>query len=88
MLLNELRKADKLGFSRFNMDGACGVPSPRGGPHTGPNPTDRGKLGSKRRIVTDAQGIPVMFCVTGSNRHDSVVLAELVDALHARPECC
>lgn len=30
MLLSELRKADKLDFSRFSMDGAS-VPSPRGG---------------------------------------------------------
>lgn len=29
-LINELRKADKLDFSRFSMDGAS-VPSPRGG---------------------------------------------------------
>lgn len=79
-LLNELRKSEQLDFSRFSMDGASA--QPRRGPHTGPNPTDRGKLGSKRHIVTDAQGIPVMFCVTEANRHDSVVFPEeLVDAL-------
>jgi len=47
----------------------------------GPNPTDRGKLGSKRHLVTDRQGIPLMFCVTGANRHDSVVFEELIDAM-------
>ncbi|AGU53751.1 putative transposase [Variovorax paradoxus B4] len=56
---------------------------PPGGPHTGPNPTDRGKLGSKRHVITDRQGIPLIFCVTGANRHDSVVFEELVDALPA-----
>ncbi len=50
---------------------------------TGPNPTDRGKLGSKRHLVTDARGIPLMFCVTGANRYDSVVFESLVDALPA-----
>lgn len=56
---------------------------PPGGPYTGPNPTDRGKLGSKHHIITDRQGIPLIFCVTGANRHDSVVFEELVDALPA-----
>jgi IS5 family transposase len=56
---------------------------PPGGPHTGPNPTDRGQLGSKRHVLTDANGTPVMFCVTGANRHDSVVFEEMIDALPA-----
>ncbi|WP_295954100.1 IS5 family transposase [Rhodoferax sp.] len=81
-LLAELRSADKLDFSRACIDGAS-VPSPPGGLHTGPNPTDRGKLGSKRHIITDRQGIPLAFCVTGANRHGSVVFEELVDALPA-----
>jgi len=59
----------------------CGQPP--GGQFTGPNPTDRGKLGSKRHIITDAKGLPLMFCVTGANRHDSVVFEELVQALPA-----
>lgn len=87
-LLDELRNADKLHSNRFSIDGAS-VPSP-GGSHTGPNPTDRGKLGSKRHLVTDGQGIPMVFCVTGANRHDSVVCDELVDALPAiagKPRC-
>lgn len=53
------------------------------GPYTGPNPTDRGKLGSKRHLITDRQDIQMMFCVTAANRHDSVVFDELVDALPA-----
>ncbi|WP_196305781.1 IS5 family transposase [Variovorax paradoxus] len=81
-LLGELRSADKLDFSRVSMDGASGAQPPRGS-HTGPNPTDRGKLGSKRHLITDRQGIPLIFCVTGANRHDSVVFEELVGALPA-----
>ena len=56
---------------------------PPGGEYTGPNPTDRGKLGSKRHLITDRQGLPLMFCVTAANRHDSVVFEDLVDALPA-----
>lgn len=82
LLLADLRGAGRLDFSRVSLDGAS-VPSPPGGPHTGPNPTDRGKLGSKRHLVTDRKGIPLMFCVTGANRHDSVVFEDLVDAMPA-----
>jgi transposase len=82
LLLAELRSIGQLDLSRANLDGAS-VPSPRGGSHTGANPTDRGKLGSKRHLVTDRQGIPLMFCVTGANRHDAVVFEALVDAMPA-----
>jgi IS5 family transposase len=34
-------------------------------------------------VLTDANGTPVMFCVTGANRHDSVVFEEMIDALPA-----
>jgi hypothetical protein len=27
--------------------------------------------------VTDGAGIPLVFCITGANRHDSVVFEEL-----------
>jgi hypothetical protein len=37
------------------------------------------------RTGIDRNGIPVMFCVTGANRHDSVVFEELVDALPSVP---
>lgn len=80
-LLDELRPAEKLDFSRFSMDGAS-VPAPRG-PYTGPNPTDRRELDGKRHLITDREGTPVTLCVTGANRHDSVDFDGLIDALPA-----
>lgn len=50
------------------MDGAL-VKAPLGGKDTGPNPTDRGKSGSKRSILTDGQGIPLAIVVALANRH-------------------
>jgi transposase len=47
----------------------------------GPNPTDRGKAGTKRHLVTDRAGTPLAFCLTGANRHESVVFEELIDAV-------
>jgi putative transposase len=37
---------------------------------TGPNPTDRGKLGTKRHVLTDGQGIPLSIVITAANIHD------------------
>jgi putative transposase len=37
---------------------------------TGPNPTDRGKLGTKRHLLTDGQRIPLSAVVTAANTHD------------------
>jgi putative transposase len=35
----------------------------------GKNPTDRGTLGTTRRVLTDGQGIPLGVTVDGANRH-------------------
>ena len=37
---------------------------------TGPNPTDRGKLGTKRHLLTDKNGIPLSVVITAANTHD------------------
>jgi transposase len=56
-------------------------PGKKGGAATGPNPTDRGKAGIKRHLLTDRHGLPLAFLLTGANVHDSVPLAELLDAV-------
>jgi IS5 family transposase len=53
----------------------------RGGQCTGPNPTDRGKSGSKRHLVVDRNGIPLAMRHTGANVHDSQMLLVMVDAI-------
>ena len=41
----------------------------------GPNPTDRGKLGTKRHpALTDGQGIPLSVVITGGTMHMKVLL--------------
>jgi transposase len=47
----------------------------------GPNPTDRGKAGTKRHLITDRHGVPLAARLTGANRHDSVVFTEVLDAV-------
>lgn len=46
----------------------------------GPNPTDRGKNGSKRHVVTDGRGVPLALVTTGANRHDVSQLELLLDS--------
>ena len=61
------------------------------GAKTGPNPTDRGKNGSKRHLIVDGQGTPLAIEHTGANVHDSEMAIALVDAIppikqpHGRP---
>lgn len=52
-----------------------------GGEHTGPNPTDRRKPGSKHHVVTEARGTPLVATVTAANVNDGTQLLELIDAI-------
>jgi len=81
-LLAELNGAERLDWSRALIDSAS-ARAPCGGQDTEPNPTDRGKLGSKHHVLTDAQGIPLAMTLTGANRHDVTQLLSLVDAVPA-----
>ena len=57
------------------------VKSPLGGGlKTGHNPTDRSKLGSKRHILTDKDGIPLSTFITSANTHDVTVAIDTVDS--------
>lgn len=53
------------------------------GEKTGPNPTDRGKNGSKRHLMTDGDGLPLAIEHTGANVHDSELAMTLVDKVPA-----
>jgi putative transposase len=54
---------------------------------TGRNPTDRGKSGTKRHLLTDGRGLPLAIVLTGAHRHDMKRLDALLDGcVIARPE--
>src|SRR5918993_391775 len=59
----------------------------RGGALTGPNPTDRGKPGTKRHVLVDAGGIPLALVLTPANMHDSLVLEPVLDAVPPVRQC-
>jgi transposase len=66
VLLAELNGADQIDWERALID-ASFIKAPEGGQDTGPNPTDRGRSGSKHHVLTDAQGIPLAATVTAAN---------------------
>jgi putative transposase len=57
------------------------------GDHVGPNPTDRAKNGTKRRLIVEADGGPLGVVVAGANVHDSQLLRQTIEAIVVdRPE--
>jgi putative transposase len=57
------------------------------GKKTGPNPTDRAKKGTKRSILTDAQGVPLAVAVEGANRNDHKMARQTLEHIEVdRPK--
>lgn len=50
----------------------------KGGELTGPNPTDRGKPGSKYHLLCDANGLPLHALISPANTHDSKMFEPLL----------
>ena len=49
---------------------------------TGPNPTDRGKRGTKRHLLTDKNGMPPLSVViTAANTHDMKAAITTIDRI-------
>lgn len=58
-----------------------------GGKKTGRNPTDRGKSGVKRSLLTEGHGVPIGLAIDGANRHDmKLVRATIESIVIERPE--
>ena len=79
VLLDRLRAADQVDLSRATVD-ASQIQAKRGrsSPKVGPNPVDRGRPGSERHVLTDANGTPLRVSPTGENRNDVTQLLLLV----------
>lgn len=61
--------------------------SPLGREDTGRNPTDRGKQGTKRSLLTEGHGVPIGLAVDGANRHDMKLVRETIENIVVeRPE--
>jgi transposase len=56
---------------------SCAVRAKRGGDLTGPNPTDRGKRGTKYHVAVTGNGLPVACAATAANVNDTVLFERL-----------
>jgi len=72
-----------LDLSEVAVDGSLHK-APCGGEGTGPNPTDRAKIGWKWSVATDLFGIPIGWVIDGANRNDSILLEPTLQAVAAR----
>src|SRR5512144_2456846 len=84
--LQEYDQLKGLDWEWLAMDGAM-TKAPLGGERTGKNPTDRGKQGAKRSLLTEANGVPVGLAVEGANRHDKKLVEATLESIPVgRPE--
>lgn len=75
--------ADELGLVHWrwqSVDGAM-AKARFPGDQVGPNPTDRGKPGTKRSLIVEANGGPLGVVVAGANVHDSKLLEATIDSI-------
>ena len=95
-VLDWLARSERIDWSCAVVDGSL-IRAVFGGQKTGPNATDRAKLGSKRHLICDGQGVPLAIQLTGANRNDSQQALALIDAVpplqgkcgrpRSRPDC-
>jgi len=78
-----------LDLDDLSVDGSI-TTSPCGGEVSGRSPVDRGKQGTKRSVVTDANGLPLHLVAAAANAHDSPLLeptlAGVPDAVGPLPD--
>jgi transposase len=57
---------------------SCSVRAKRGGELTGPNPTDRGKAGTKYHVAVATDGLPLAVVPSAANVHDTRLFSHLL----------
>ena len=78
--LAEYDQMEGIAWRWRSIDGAT-FKAPMAQESVGPNPTDRGKNGSKRHLLVDGRGVPLSIIVTGANVHDSKRLEQLLSEI-------
>ena len=83
VLLDRLGEAGRIDLGRVSVDSAS-LRALKAGAHTGANPVDRGKRGSKLHLAGDnGAGVPLVVLLTAANIPDGVLLEALIDDLPA-----
>jgi putative transposase len=79
----ELQEAQARGLLDLSIQAldASHIKAPLGQELTGKSPVDRAKLGSKRSVVSDKNGIPIGFALGSGNQHDSTLFYETIASI-------
>ncbi len=64
--------------SRDVVGDSCSVRAKRGGELTGPDPTDRGKAGTRYHLVVTTDGLPLAAVPSAANVHDTRLFPHLL----------
>lgn len=84
--LAEYDELKGIEWSWLSIDGSM-IKAPLAQDTVGPNPTDRGKRGTKRHVLVDGRGVPLAVVLTGANRHDVTRVENVMDGIVAtRPQ--
>jgi transposase len=78
--LLEYDELEGIAWEWQSLDGAL-VKAPLALESVGRNPTDRGKNGSKRSLLTDEKGLPLALVISGANTHDVKLLADTLEGI-------
>ena len=78
--LAEYEELEGIGWRWQSIDGTMHK-APLAQEAVGPNPTDRGKKGSKRSLLVDSYGVPLSLIVSGANRHDVKLLQKTLGGI-------
>lgn len=62
------------------MDGSVSK-APLGGEEVGPSPVDRRKIGTKKNICVDQNGIVLGIAISGANRHDNKFAKDIINSI-------
>jgi transposase len=77
ILIRMVRSGPEAGSWDVVVD-SCSVRAKRGGELTGPNPTDRGKAGTKYHVVVSTDGLPLAAIPSAANVHDTLLFPHLL----------
>ena len=73
--LEQYDELEGIGWEWQSLDG-CMIKAPLALESVGKNPTDRGKMGTKRSVLVDEKGLPLAIVISGANTHDIVTTVE------------
>lgn len=85
MGLMEISFFNGLNLEFQSVDGGI-VKAPLGGEATGKSPVDRGKIGTKRSLITDGQGLPIGVTIGGANQHDLTLFEKTLQSVSSKIE--